>query len=1059
MTDKKKKKFPRPLRALAAFFGLVVLALALLVGRLMYGPITFTTLSPYIAQLLSQPHNGVKASVANSMLSWDRDRRSFLLDLGNTRFTSEDGQLIAVVPQIIVLLNPLGYFDNEQSPWSVAIRRPQFYGRFDEAGEFRLGMMGGDENLPAAEASPKEMDVEAARRTMQKMIRTPHLSASGLGLISNLRVDDAVVKIADDRRQSVWAITMPLLSLKRVGDDYSGKAEMNIAKGDVNARFDFNLEYRAEPDRFYASWTFSQVNPALFTGSFDEMAAFNVLSSPLTGMMRVVFDDTFTVYEGSLDLALDQGQIQLADFYKAPLDFKSGKITAHYDRERNIINLDAFEFALPDTVLKGSAEIGLAEPRNVKLSAELADLQVEKLPTYWPEDAGVNPRAWILENIHNGKVDKATVNIDVDIDANDIADWKKVEGAIDVSGTDLRYWGPLPVLNKVTAKSTYTISTFEIDVLEGEIGAVKLKPSHVTITGLNGTNQIMTLAANIHGPARDILKILDREPLKYAEKMSVKPENVSGQGEGLLKMSFALLKALEFDDITLEAQTRIKNGAITRMADLFSVDSADIVINVDKENLKLEGKGNANGIPVDMNWHELFSPPEGKPYSTGIFKAVTKADAVRKFGVDFAIESSAAFPITVNYERFPDVSRLGVKADAKNPQLDIPDVFFSKPAGTPVTIDTQLEWGGGKPMRLSRLNMVGANIDVKGQGSFDAGGQSLTALTFDPVKFDGTDLRFELKRVENVPTYIVTGEALDLRKALAPTPAGAPVAAPTAATPAPAKKAPTPLAFDIKLKRILTGPANQLDDVSAKGERDSNGWNTLNMALRARDTTFKALLGPQADGRRHLSVETPSLGKVLRTAGVMEEMRGGKLSITAVSEPKDPRTLFGHIKLSDYRMVNMPALAKLLSAISPDGLAALLGGSALHFAELNGEFMWKDDLIVINKASTSTGSLGMTTAGKIDLADNSINLEGQLIPVYFLSKIISSIPVIGDILAGGEGGGVFAATYGVKGKLAKPDVSVNPVSVLAPGILRNILFMDNKITEDDMPEETPAKAP
>jgi len=59
--------------------------------------------------------------------------------------------------------------------------------------------------------------------------------------------------------------------------------------------------------------------------------------------------------------------------------------------------------------------------------------------------------------------------------------------------------------------------------------------------------------------------------------------------------------------------------------------------------------------------------------------------------------------------------------------------------------------------------------------------------------------------------------------------------------------------------------------------------------------------------------------------------------------------------------------------------------------------------------------------------------------VYALNSVLGNIPFIGTLMTGTEdGSGVFAATYKMKGPLEDPEVKVNPLSALAPGILRNI---------------------
>ncbi len=60
-------------------------------------------------------------------------------------------------------------------------------------------------------------------------------------------------------------------------------------------------------------------------------------------------------------------------------------------------------------------------------------------------------------------------------------------------------------------------------------------------------------------------------------------------------------------------------------------------------------------------------------------------------------------------------------------------------------------------------------------------------------------------------------------------------------------------------------------------------------------------------------------------------------------------------------------------------------------------------------------------------------------PAYTLNSLLGRIPLVGDILTGGEGGGVFAVDFSLSGALDKPKIQVNPLSALAPGILRNLL--------------------
>ena len=96
----------------------------------------------------------------------------------------------------------------------------------------------------------------------------------------------------------------------------------------------------------------------------------------------------------------------------------------------------------------------------------------------------------------------------------------------------------------------------------------------------------------------------------------------------------------------------------------------------------------------------------------------------------------------------------------------------------------------------------------------------------------------------------------------------------------------------------------------------------------------------------------------------------------------------------------------------------------------------------LDDVRTAGGALGLNVEGELDFATNRMNLRGTVVPFSFFNAVIGVIPIVGDVLTGGKGGGVVAATYQAKGKIDDPEISVNPVSFLAPGILRRIFFQN-----------------
>ena len=82
--------------------------------------------------------------------------------------------------------------------------------------------------------------------------------------------------------------------------------------------------------------------------------------------------------------------------------------------------------------------------------------------------------------------------------------------------------------------------------------------------------------------------------------------------------------------------------------------------------------------------------------------------------------------------------------------------------------------------------------------------------------------------------------------------------------------------------------------------------------------------------------------------------------------------------------------------------------------------------------------LGATMRGMVDFKAQTVELGGTYVPLYGLNSALGSIPILGRVLVGRQGEGVVGITFAIKGKLDDPAVLVNPMSVMTPGIFRQI---------------------
>ena len=102
--------------------------------------------------------------------------------------------------------------------------------------------------------------------------------------------------------------------------------------------------------------------------------------------------------------------------------------------------------------------------------------------------------------------------------------------------------------------------------------------------------------------------------------------------------------------------------------------------------------------------------------------------------------------------------------------------------------------------------------------------------------------------------------------------------------------------------------------------------------------------------------------------------------------------------------------------------------------------------------------LGATMQGVMDYGRDTVDLAGNLIPAYQLNNLFAKIPLFGPLLGGGKNEGLFAINYRITGKVSAPLLRVDPLSAIAPGILRKIMGVADG-TQNNPNNLAPNRAP
>jgi len=246
-----------------------------------------------------------------------------------------------------------------------------------------------------------------------------------------------------------------------------------------------------------------------------------------------------------------------------------------------------------------------------------------------------------------------------------------------------------------------------------------------------------------------------------------------------------------------------------------------------------------------------------------------------------------------------------------------------------------------------------------------------------------------------------------------------------------------PLAIDARIDRLVFGPQRELRHGTAGLARTGGVWQSGKIEGRYANGHGMSLQFGEEDGRR-LIFKTDDFGAALQLLDIADGVVGGQLSIEGhIAETGGKRTLRAHIEGENYTLARAPAMAQILALPSLTGVASMLAGTGLPFARLRGDFSYTGSRLTFERLLGFGEALGVTAEGWVDLDQDRLDLQGTVAPAYALNSLFGNVPIIGTLLGGGSQG-LFATNYRLSGASADPQVTVNPLAALTPGILRQL---------------------
>jgi uncharacterized protein YhdP len=693
------------------------------------------------------------------------------------------------------------------------------------------------------------------------------------------------------------------------------------------------------------------------------------------------------------------------------------------------------------------------EGSSLKLAIDVGPSVMSDLVRLWPQFINPDVRDWCAQNLHGGQIQGSMKANWTAADLDAMAHKRglpreSLHGEFTTRDVTVDLLPGLPPMMTDEGSGSFTAHEFSVS---GKRATMILSPSRrVQANDLSFTvpdttpRPIVDASAHAHmtGTADSLADLLAREPLRRQAGLAIDPATVKGQAEGDLALDLKLGKSARPEDTQFHATGALANLELDKFIGDERLDSATAAFEADRNTLKVVGDGALLGAATHV---EVARAPGEEGTATVTFALDAAARAKR--GLNFSSWLTGPLPVKLT----APLTRASaeVEIDLAPAAVDNFVPGLSKPAGKP-----------GKATFIVRPASEGASVSnividmgvpmMRGSAQIGADGAVQSATLTQARIAPGDDFKAD---IVNGPTSLkisARGQSIDARAFVKSMLEG------NSSGQSAAKD------FDLDARIASVAGANKQTISNMELTASRRSGETRLGSLRGR-IGGGAVVATGAGGETRLA--TSDAGALLRFADLYSRAEGGNLNLFLRSQGDSSA---GTAMLADFTLRDEPAFRQLVSAgpqrPSEEG-GAKIDPSRVRFDKMTASFERTPGRIAIQDGVIYNPSLGLTAQGVIDFDHNQIDVSGSFVPAYTVNTMLTKIPLVGVLLSGGENDGVFGVSYRVHGPMSGPTLTVNPLSAIAPGILRRILgAIDGTTSRGGAPEpveagDAPARRP
>ncbi|MCV9960510.1 DUF3971 domain-containing protein [Pararhizobium sp. BT-229] len=740
----------------------------------------------------------------------------------------------------------------------------------------------------------------------------------------------------------------------------------------------------------------------------------------------------------SLDLLLQSASSAPVDVTEAPLIFDA-KAQGRFLSESHELVFNELTVSSGLGTAAGSLSMTFGETSpQISFALLTSKIQSAAVKQLWPWWVGKNARRWVIANIFGGTVTDGRVEIFLPMGRI-----TRTVGPIDLTGEELNVRfniagarvniaGDIPPLRDAAGAFTLKGEHMDVEIASGTAyfpsgRSVSLKGGNFVIPNTYEKPLIAEMKLDVGGQADAIAELVTYRPILALQRTPFKPEDFTGEMTAQVGARFGLVRAQNPPAPQWQAQMLLDGVTVNKPIAGHAISDIEGTLRIDPQQAVLKAKAGIDGLPMDI----ALTEPVGSDSTVKRQREISgtlKDGALAKLAPGLA--GIIGGPVTLDIS-IDEKDRQTVTADLGDASISLPWIGWSKGSGIEAKATFSALAKDGVT-QIDDLQLDGDSFGAKGALVVDKSG--LSSGQFSSVRLaQGDSYAVNIKRQKSGFAVAVNGSSADLR----------PVIESLRNSSSGDGGDSSRIAIDANLQQVTGFHSETLSNFNLNYVARGKQIDAVNLSAVTDSGQAVVAKLTQNGADNTLELTSGDAGSLARFANIYSNMRGGLLNVKL--RDRGGSSWRGDVDIRKFSLVNEARLQSIVSTpAGADGrslnqaVKKNIDVSSARFERGFANVMLDNGTVAVEGGVVRGVDIGATFQGTVRDKNGNMDMTGTFMPAYGLNRLFGELPLIGVLLGNGRDRGLLGITFKLVGPFAKPNLTINPLSIIAPGVFRSI---------------------